>query len=232
MTKTTRSYQVEPTLSVQLDAGHGGNDPGCVWEDAKTKEFTFEKDINMAVVEKVIDFLPKHIRVHTTRRADKSVSLHQRACPPYHYDLMVSIHCNSIEKAKQGTVSGMEVIVHSTQDQFIVSVAKSFLAGVSRASGIKPNNPNPIRQNSAIRILALAEKIKDRSGRSTSCLRTAPFSAKKGEKGAGTPAVLLELGYLTSGKDRKLLLDEAKQTAIAKAIAGVIVMLAPLPGGA
>jgi len=219
-------------MNVLIDPGHGGNDPGCVWEEAKTKELIFEKDINMTIAEQVIGFLPDHVRTKLSRRKDDYVSLKDRAVTTFHYDLLVSIHTNAIEKKKQSKVAGMEVHVADNADPILLAIAREFLNEVSKAAKIEPNQPNPIRSSPGFRVLALAEKLRDRSGRSRSCLRPAVHSDSHGEKGKGTPAILLELGYLTSAVDRKQLVNPIIQKAIAKAIATVITMLAPSPGEA
>lgn len=225
----------EPTLRVLLDPGHGGRDPGAMWQDPKSKTIYMEKDINMAVARMVYEFLPAEADVYITRTADEFVSHRNRVVTAFDYDLFISIHCNSIGgKYDPEEVSGTEVLVADMKDPVLKKFGETFARAVGKALGIGTNDPNFLRNGGNIRVLSLAEKIVDRYGRSKSILRPAPFCDErypKGAKGKGYPAVLIELGYLTNSGDRKALTSEAKQRAVAQAIAKVIEEIIPSPRG-
>lgn len=73
LTSLTENIYVQSTISesvtVVLDAGHGGLDSGCVGENG-----TLEKDINLSIVLKLRDMLEiSGVNVILTRETDKSI---------------------------------------------------------------------------------------------------------------------------------------------------------------
>ena len=82
-------------MRIYLDAGHGGNsDVGAI--NGKIKE----KDLNLQIANKLEILLRgSGNTVMMSRKTDKQKSLHNRAyeCNHYEYDLLVSIHCNSVK---------------------------------------------------------------------------------------------------------------------------------------
>ena len=226
------SPPAEKSLIVLLDPGHGGQDTGCVWQDQETGTLYFEKDINLDVCLRVIPHLAPNVGVRITRSSDLFISLYNRAVTPFHYDCLVSVHCNSVPAPEYDVekVAGTEVYVRSLADAKGVEIAASFLDPVAEALGITPNLPNPVRSNSNLRVLTLADRICDRFGRSNSILRRAPGDPSRGERGHGAAALILELGYLSNSRDRKALTDPVRREACAVAIAKVINALAPKGG--
>lgn len=215
-----------PQFTVRLDAGHGGHDFGATYQEPGAGRLVLEKDINLAVALLVPEHLPTSVRPTFSRTTDQFVDLRTRALPRGHHDLFVSVHANALgdpERAK--AVRGVEVIIHSLKDTWAVGVARRFAATLAAALGI-PMNANPVRENPRLRVLALANDHRDRCGRSLSALRPAthPNAVGRGVGAAntGTPAFVLELGYLTHDDDRRVLLTPAAQAAAAKAIATVI----------
>jgi N-acetylmuramoyl-L-alanine amidase len=225
-----RTQAAETTFTVLLDPGHGGDDPGAVWQ-FPDNSMLFEKDVNLQVARMMIDRLAPHIDVRMTRFDDRFINLRERAVVPYHYDLLISIHCNAIDKPRQDMVQGTEVYVCSSADKVSTQIAKDLAPIVADALGITPNLPNPVRYRN-LRVLSLAAQIFDRHGRSRSCLCLAPGSTPEhpiGMRSQGTPAVLIELGYITSERDRAALMAREAQQNAAVAIAEYVNALAPPP---
>ena len=86
-----------------LDPGHGGNDQGTSYQEL------LEKDINLAVAEKVEKYLENAgCQVVMTRKEDIRVDKYYRAelANQAEADVFVSIHCNYLE---QGEASGIEI---------------------------------------------------------------------------------------------------------------------------
>jgi len=220
------------TMTVLLDPGHGGPDPGAVWEEEDGTK-VYESDIALDVVKQTVGHIAPHVRVLLSRTKDEFRDLRSRVITPRQYDLLVSVHCNAIDPHQYDVeaVAGTEVIVHSLRDEVLVSLARHFLYPVAKALGIEAHEPNPIRSNPRLRILTLAERIRDRHDRSTSCLRPATqgraVAQGLGERSHGTPAMIIELGYLTNSRDRKALRSTRRRRAVAKAIGQCINLLAP-----
>ena len=86
-----------------MDAGHGGADAGCIWEDI------YEKDINLSIAKLVQDKLEERgYRVVMARDNDTYIAKEDRVVQANatQADIYVSIHQNFSEESD---VSGMEV---------------------------------------------------------------------------------------------------------------------------
>ena len=93
---------------IALDAGHGGSDPGAVYQGRQEKEDTL--DLTLAVG----DILKKNgIDVYYTRTTDEYETPFKKATDANNSgaDLFVSIHRNSSENPNQ--YSGVETLVYS-----------------------------------------------------------------------------------------------------------------------
>ncbi len=92
-----RKPTVPRTITIAIDAGHGGKDPGAVGNKG-----TYEKNITLAIAMKLklrIDKEP-HMRAVLTRTGDYYISLPQRRAMARqaNADLFVSIHADGSEK--------------------------------------------------------------------------------------------------------------------------------------
>ncbi len=108
------------TPRVCLDAGHGGDDVGAIFEDR------YEKDDNLRLALAVGEVLEENgIKVIYTRKTDKTVALEKRAeiANRAHADYFVSLHRNSA--ASQA--SGVEIWVKSNADFVEKSMARNIL---------------------------------------------------------------------------------------------------------
>ena len=93
---------------IALDAGHGGSDPGAVYNGRQEKDDTL--DLSLAVG----DILKKNgIDVYYTRTTDEYETPFKKATDANNSgaDLFVSIHHNSSENPNQ--YSGVETLVYS-----------------------------------------------------------------------------------------------------------------------
>lgn len=114
--KDTYHYEyVKPDasgLSIVLDAGHGGNDPGTVINDT-----ILEKDINLAVTQKVAVLLKEAgAAVSMIRETDEYVDLSDRNTLGNQItaDLFLSLHCNSYED--DSSIDGLEMYYHRNSE--------------------------------------------------------------------------------------------------------------------
>lgn len=82
-------------ITIVIDPGHGGSDPGAVWGGVE------EKELNLAVARKVRALLEEEegIQVLMTREEDAFVALYDRAefANEKGADLFLSIHANALE---------------------------------------------------------------------------------------------------------------------------------------
>lgn len=125
---------------IVLDAGHGGSDPGTVWEDV------YEKDINLAIAMKVEEILQDAgYTVIMTRTDDSAVYLRERVeLAEYHdADAFVSIHQNALEN--DTVTSGIEVYCNERSNQnspALASAIHSALLGETGADdqGVENNS--------------------------------------------------------------------------------------------
>ena len=86
--------EADKTPLIVIDPGHGGSDPGCMYENIK------ESSITLAVSEKLKNALEKAgYRVVLTRTNDSFLELHERVdiAREEKADIFVSIHVNSLE---------------------------------------------------------------------------------------------------------------------------------------
>uniref|UniRef100_UPI000679728D N-acetylmuramoyl-L-alanine amidase n=1 Tax=Anaerosalibacter massiliensis TaxID=1347392 RepID=UPI000679728D len=92
----------ESKISVFLDPGHGGKDPGASGNGLK------EKDVALSIALKTGEILKKHnINVKYSRTTDVFVELSDRAgmANNANADVFVSLHCNSFT---EGSAKGVE----------------------------------------------------------------------------------------------------------------------------
>lgn len=102
-------------LSVVLDAGHGGNQPGCVIKNV------VEKDITLSIVLLLQEKLESNdVVTFLTRDTDEDVSLSDRSeiANSAGADYFISIHCNSY--TDDSSVKGFECYCYqSTESKYL-----------------------------------------------------------------------------------------------------------------
>jgi len=220
---------------VVLDAGHGGLDPGAVGANG-----VLEKDIVLAVARQVQGLLEQRQRyaVVMTRANDTFVPLDQRLVISQDAtaDLFVSIHADSLEATDQAArVRGATVYTLSDRasDEQARRLADKenaadLLAGAGAAGNV---DSDPVREilfdllgretakfSSDFRGLLVREL-----GKSIELSREPRRSAAfRVLRQAQTPAVLIELGYMSNPQDQALMTTPAWQKKVAASIADAI----------
>ena len=215
---------VHKKMRIVIDPGHGGKDPGAL------RGRTREKDLNLAVAKELYKLLQKgNFEVKITRENDTFIPLSGRSkiANTFKADLFVSVHTNS---SKNKNANGFEVYFRSEKatdkeaadtaaleneamqyeevhynfvDALLQSLAKneyinesSKLAGYVRNAVYKqPGIGIAVNQNSSV--------------------RQANFYVLKGVQ---SPAILVEMGYISSNKDRGRLTQTAVQKKMAQGI--------------
>lgn len=189
---TPASTKDQP-ITVVIDPGHGGNDPGKVG----TSDI-LEKDINLEIALTLADILKESgINVIMTRDGDyglyeesdsnkKNTDLHNRCklVEESKATLVVSIHQNSFTDS---TVSGAQVFYYSGSEKSRI-LAQEISDSLSTSIG--KDNTRPIKDNSDYFLLL-----------NTPC-----------------PCIIIECGFLSNPIETKKLQDPNYQLLLSRAI--------------
>jgi len=210
-----------------LDAGHGGHDPGTENRSMRL----YEKNIALAVTLKVGEYIKEHIpdmEVVYTRTDDTFVPLSERGLTATRNngDLFVSIHVNSVANSPSA---------HGTETFFLgLARSKSALEVMKRENSVVDleNGPGSLDLSEEELLvyeltntgnLAISERIasmvedqfKNRAQRRSRGVKQAGLEALWH---ASTPAVLIELGFLSNPSEARFLNSDYGQTVMASAI--------------
>ncbi|WP_428897064.1 N-acetylmuramoyl-L-alanine amidase [Parelusimicrobium proximum] len=213
-------------IRIVVDPGHGGKDPGAV-----RKGSVHEKVINLAVAKEVTALLKKrNIDVKMTRTDDRFIPLYERSkiSNDYKADLFVSIHTNA---SKKTAANGFEVYFRS--DKATDAEAAEVAALENEALQYEDTNFDFV--DVLLRSLAanehmnesskLASYVRNRVQKTSytgvkvntnNSVRQANFYVLKG---VDSPAVLVEMGYISNPTDRSHLNNKNTRLRIAKGIA-------------
>lgn len=205
-------------MRIVIDPGHGGKDPGAV-----RRRSTKEKDINLAVAKHLYDYLKKQgFEIKLTRNDDSFVTLAGRSkiANEFKADLFVSIHTNA---AKRTAANGFEVYFRS--DKATDKEAAEVAAFENEALQYEETHYNFV--DMLLQSLAKNEYMNESSKvaghvrnyvykepgigiavRQNNSIRQANFYVLKGVQ---SPAILVEMGYISSPKDRLRLNNRSAQ---------------------
>jgi N-acetylmuramoyl-L-alanine amidase len=132
------------TITVMIDAGHGGNDPGHL---SHSKSLKTEKEINLLIANYLggyIEQYMKNVKVIYTRQSDKFVSLDERVemANNNSVDYFISVHCNgNPKKAVHGTESHIHDFSAKKSYSLAKEIEKQFSTRAGRTSrGVKNND--------------------------------------------------------------------------------------------
>ena len=225
-------FSQSPKFKVVLDAGHGGKDFGACYSGH------VEKKIALAVVLKVGKLLEKNpnIDVVYTRKTDVFVELDERASIANREDatIFVSIHCNAnkssagegFETYVMGVARNKSNLEVAKLENDVVTLEKDYK---QTYEGYDPKSPEStigimMQQEEYIEnSISLAGKVQDN------------FSGNKDRKNRGVraagflvlrkiamPRILIEMGFISNGKEGNFLDSEDGQDEIASDIAAAI----------
>ena len=173
---------------IVLDAGHGGWDPGKTGTNGAN-----EKELNLAVVEKLTEYLEQGgAEVILTRTSDDALgdgkrtdmAERKRIANESDADILVSIHQNAFPSAK---VKGAQVFYHNSSGNGKVLAECVQESLRNRVDG---SNQRMAKENKDYYILRTTE----------------------------IPAVIVECGFLSNYEEEKLLNDAVYQEKLAWAI--------------
>jgi N-acetylmuramoyl-L-alanine amidase len=180
-------------ITIVVDAGHGGSDPGKVAGDG-----TLEKDLNLSVSQKLAEKL-KSVGFNVIMTRDSDVSLadsdvknEKRSDMANRLDIfnadgvscLVSIHHNSYTDAD---VSGAQVFYHSNSDTGKV-LAETVQAKI--VESVDPDNTRQAKNNDSYYIL----------------------------KNSSCTGIIVECGFMSNPTELSILCDESYQEKMVGAI--------------
>ncbi|MDO4952768.1 MAG: N-acetylmuramoyl-L-alanine amidase [Synergistaceae bacterium] len=232
ITKTVFTKKRRPV--VVIDAGHGAHDPGALGHGVR------EKDINLKAATELGKVLKSFgASVMYTRSTDVFLKLQERTAfaNKHNADVFVSLHCNSLPKASD-SIKGIEIyLMASPRDKDSLRLAieenKEVSKDVSSVAALENADKKTklllkilgdMQQNNKISestqlIEALNKTIKS-NGLQMRKVSQAPFFVLRG---AGMPAVLIEMGYLSSAEDASRLNSAAYRERLVNSLAQGIV---------
>jgi N-acetylmuramoyl-L-alanine amidase len=210
---------------VLIDAGHGGRDPGATSQSGRLSEKALTLELAIALR----DLLVKRgrVRVALTREDDRYLTLDQRAAAARRLGaaLFVSLHGDSAPNPlARGTT------VYSLSDVASSAEAARFAAAENQEplSSEPDGSVRAILADLALRgqmeqSAALADRLVRRA-RGPVLLRPRPhqFADFHVLRRAATPAVLVEVGYLSNVDDEAMLADPRRRAALLLALAQAI----------
>ncbi len=209
----------KPQLSVVIDAGHGGKDPGASYFNNN------EKDLNLIFARKLQQRLKaKNIRVWMTRTDDTFVPLKERIelANKLDVDLFVSLHMNA---NPSNGVSGTEVYYPR---ETMIGLFAHWPAMIARS---EIHSRTPDTRFSLWDLISHQNRHASYEYAQETCRQfRLQLDATCKEKKAGfvvlresqVPALLLEMGYLSNHSDATKLVDPAYQDRAVDAIVNSI----------
>ena len=220
-------------IRIMIDPGHGGQDPGAV-----RRASAREKDLNLVVAKHLYNYLKKQgFDVKLTRTNDTFVTLAGRSkmANEFKADLFISVHTNA---AKRSTANGFEVYFRSDKatdkeaaevaefenealqyeethynfvDKLLQSLAKNEY--MNESSKLAGHVRNYVYKEPGIGIAVSRN----------SSIRQANFYVLRGVQ---APAILVEMGFISSPKDRVRLNNKSSQKHMGEGIGkGVVAYL-------
>ncbi|MBI2871258.1 MAG: N-acetylmuramoyl-L-alanine amidase [Candidatus Omnitrophica bacterium] len=208
--------------SVVIDAGHGGKDPG-----AQGPGGIREKDVVLDIAKRVRDILSRYgVHVLMSRSDDRFITLEGRArlANQNGTDFFVSIHANA---SKSKRASGFEVYYLS---EAIDEHARATASSENKVFNVNGDEPDFLKQADAtLWDLIHSENRRESmemSGMIVNAMRAELPVQNRGVKtarfyvlrGAETPSVLVEVGFITNPKEAQLLSTQFYRQQVAQAV--------------
>lgn len=204
--------------TIVIDAGHGGKDPGAVYNNVK------EKDVILDIAKHLRDYLKKDskLNVYMTRDTDVFIPLEERTAiaNKYKADIFISVHANA---AKNTAAAGVETYVFNvTNDRAALEVAALENNATTKATSdlsdiLKDILKYSKLEDSLLVAGAIQKHIMKNTGSKSKNLgvKQAPFYVLLG---ARMPAVLIETGFVSNKDEAARLKTQAYRKQIAKGI--------------
>ncbi|AIL64845.1 N-acetylmuramoyl-L-alanine amidase AmiC precursor [Rickettsiales bacterium Ac37b] len=204
---------------VVVDAGHGGKDPGAVGQ------FSYEKDVTLAyakLLKRVLE-RKKRYKVVLTRSEDKYLPLQTRIkkAQQLRSDIFISLHADAHENYSMRGIS-VYTLSEKASDKEAARLASvennvdyTFKNFKKEHREIKETLIALLSRNTGNASAEFAHLLVRMFGQKLPLLNnTHRFAGFRVLKGLDTPAVLIELGYLSNDEEELLLHTENYQMLI------------------
>ena len=211
--------------TVVIDPGHGGAEVG-----AQGPGGTLEKDVTLAIGRKLRSALANGLGVQAflTRDKDQEVALDDRTAFANNYkaDLFVSIHANA-SAARGARGSEVYFLSYQASDEESRRLASSeggaIVPGPAGAAGTSDlalilwdmAQAEHLEESSAL-ATRINEELAEVTGSQGRGIKQAPFRVLVG---AGMPAVLVEIAFISNAEEEKLLKSDDYQNRVTAALA-------------
>ena len=227
---TMTSFAANRNFTLVIDAGHGGHDAGA------RGAISMEKNINLSVALQFGRYVEKYmpeVRVIYTRKTDKFVSLIERAniANRANADLFISVHTNALPAGK--IARGFETYtlgMHRAKDNLDVTMRENSVISMEKDykqtyQGFDPKSSESyiifefIQGKNMERSVELARmiqrKVCDNANRPDKGVHQAGFLVLRE---TSMPSCLIELGFITTPDEERILTNSDCVNDIAKSI--------------
>ena len=224
------SFAANRNFTLVIDAGHGGHDAGA------RGAISMEKNINLSVALQFGRYVEKYmpeVRVIYTRKTDKFVSLIERAniANRANADLFISVHTNALPAGK--IARGFETYtlgMHRAKDNLDVAMRENSVISMEKDykqtyQGFDPKSSESyiifefIQGKNMERSVELARmiqrKVCDNANRPDKGVHQAGFLVLRE---TSMPSCLIELGFITTPDEERILNNSDRVNDIAKSI--------------
>ena len=217
-------------FTLVIDAGHGGHDAGA------KGSFSYEKNINLKMALAFGRYVEKNcpdVKVIYTRKTDVFVPLHKRAdiANKNRADVFISIHTNALpggriargmETYTMGMRRSNEKLSAAQRENAVITYESDYK---ERYEGYDPNSPESAIMFEFIHDKNMAKSVELAKHVQKSVCSTAnrPDKGVKQDvflvlRETSMPACLIELGFITTPDEERLLNDDASIDNIASGI--------------
>ena len=224
------SLAANKRFTLVIDAGHGGHDAGALGAISK------EKNINLAVALRFGKYVEQNlpeVRVIYTRKTDVFIPLNERAniANRANADLFISVHTNALPAGK--VARGFETYtlgMHRAKDNLDVAMRENSVISMEkdyqqRYQGFDPRSSESyiifefIQGKNMERSVELARMIQrgvcDGANRPDKGVHQAGFLVLRE---TSMPGCLIELGFITTPDEERLLNNDSRVDDIARGI--------------
>jgi N-acetylmuramoyl-L-alanine amidase len=222
--KPTATTEGRGIRTVVIDPGHGGAEVG-----AKGPGGTLEKDVTLAIGRKLRSALTNGLGLQAflTRDRDQEVPLDDRTAFANNYkaDLFVSIHANA-SAARGARGSEVYFLSYQASDEESRRLAAAEGGAIGGGPGGYAGSSDlalilwdmaqaeHLEESSAL-ATRINEELAEVTGSQGRGIKQAPFRVLVG---AGMPAVLVEIAFISNAEEEKLLKSEDYQNKVTAAL--------------